>query len=31
MMKNKILDTEIVVKTHAVGIEAQEIPGTDFV
>lgn len=30
MMKNKILDTEIVVKTHRV-IEAQEIPGTDFV
>lgn len=30
MIKNKILDTEIVVKTHRV-IEAQEIPGTDFV
>lgn len=29
-MKNKVLDTEIVVKTHRV-IETQEIPGTDFV
>lgn len=29
-MKNKVLDTEIVIKTHRV-IETKEIPGTDFV